>query len=150
MRSGQAHITTAKEYAVIAKERNPNIHVNFIAKEEITILKQRLDEHWEGVLAVPKTHQKHCFILKGSDKVMVADTSEFIVVSIRKSDDSSDSEAGEQAEEEEEEDKPTEEATTEEITPSAILTFWQFHCDGCTVRTFQFLIECVWCYIEQI
>ena len=83
---------------------------------------------------------------------MVADTSdskEFIVVSIRKSDDSSDSEAGEQAEEEEE-DKPAEEATTEEITPSAILAFRQFHCDGCTVRTFQFLIECVCCYIEQI
>ena len=52
VRSGQACITTAKEYAVITKERNPNIHVNFIAKEEITILKQRLDEHWEGVLAV--------------------------------------------------------------------------------------------------
>ena len=61
MRSGQAHITTAKEYAVIAKERNPNIHVNFIAKEEITILKQRLDEHWEGVLAVTQDPSETLF-----------------------------------------------------------------------------------------
>ena len=39
------------------------------------------------------------------------------MVSIRKTDDSSDSEAGEQTEEEEEEENPAEETTTEEITP---------------------------------
>ena len=46
MRSGQAHITTAKEDAVIAKERNPNIHVPNIHVPNIHVLFS--DRKWQS------------------------------------------------------------------------------------------------------
>ena len=121
IQSGQADITSAKEYASVAKERNPSIHVHYIAKEDIAILKQRLDDHWEGVLPVPQTHKRHCFIPKGRDKVLVADTSdsmEFTMVSIRKSMNSSDLEDTE----EEEDSAVEEEPITEEAIPLNLST----------------------------
>ena len=80
------YITSAKEYSMVAKEQNPSIHIQYITKEEIALQKTFLDAHWDGVLPVPKTHQRHCYIPKGKDKVMVADTSdatEFTTVAIR-------------------------------------------------------------------
>ena len=61
---------------ILSLQKNATQTYMLTSLQKITILKQRLDEHWEGVLAVPKTHQKHCFISKGSDKVIVADTSD--------------------------------------------------------------------------
>ena len=86
VRSEQAHITNPEEYAVVAKERNPNITIHFISKDTVDASKQSLDAHWEGVMAVPQTQQKHCFKPLGESKVMVADTSDaasFCVVTIR-------------------------------------------------------------------
>ena len=88
------HITTAEEYAKIAEQRNPKIHVEFIAKGDIDQIKPQLDAKWEGVLAVPKTHKMHCIIPKGKGMVMVSDTSdskEHTIVPLRKPD-STDSE----------------------------------------------------------
>ena len=62
LRSEKTHITNAEEYAVIAKERNPNVLVHYTPKEGIAAVKQQLDTHWVGVLAVPMTHQRHCYI----------------------------------------------------------------------------------------
>lgn len=86
VRSEQAHITNPQEYAVVAKERNPNITIHFISKDVIEAQNETLDAHWEGVLAVPQTQQKHCFKPLGKSKLMVADTSDsmnFSIVSIR-------------------------------------------------------------------
>ena len=55
VRSGQVHTTTAEEYTKIAKERNPKIHVQFIANGDIEQIKPQLDAKLEDVLAVPKT-----------------------------------------------------------------------------------------------
>ena len=87
VRSGQVHITTAEEYAKIAEQRNPKIHLQFIAEGDIDQIKPQLDAKWEDVLAVPKTHKMHCIILKGKGMVMVSDTSdskEYTIVSLRK------------------------------------------------------------------
>ena len=58
--NGKVHITTAEEYAKITEQRNPKIHLQFIAKRDINQIKPQLDAKWEGVLAVPKTHKMHC------------------------------------------------------------------------------------------
>ena len=70
------HITTAEEYAKIAEQRNPKIHMEFIAKGDIDPIKPQLDAKWEDVLAVPKAHKMHCIIPKGKGMVMVSDTSD--------------------------------------------------------------------------
>ena len=44
------------------------------------------EARWKNVVAVPRTRQMHCFIASGSDKLMVADTSDstcFTTVCIR-------------------------------------------------------------------
>ena len=63
VRSGQVHITTAEEYAKIAEQRNPKIHVQFIAKGDIDQIKPQLDAKWEGVLADPR----HASFRKGKE-----------------------------------------------------------------------------------
>ena len=45
IRSEKAHITSAKEYSIVAKERNPSIHIQYITKEEIALQKTFLDAH---------------------------------------------------------------------------------------------------------
>ena len=83
------HRTTAEEYAKIAEQRNPKIHVQFVAKGYIDQIKPQLDAKWEDVLAVPKTHKMHCTISKGKGMVMVSDTSdskEYTIVPLRKPD----------------------------------------------------------------
>ena len=89
VRSGQVHTTTAEEYAKIAEQRNPKIHLQLIAKGDIDQIKTQLDAKWEDVLAVPKTHKMHCIIPKGKVMVMVPDTSdskEYTIVPLRKPD----------------------------------------------------------------
>lgn len=98
VKSGQVHVTSAEQYAVVAAERSPNIHVHFISKADIQELEPFLDARWKNVVAVPRTRQMHCFIANGSDKVMVADTSDstkFTTVPIRKVDDSDSNEESE-------------------------------------------------------
>ena len=45
--------------AKIAEQRNPKIHLKFIAKRDIDQIQPQSDTKWEGVLAVPKTHKMH-------------------------------------------------------------------------------------------
>ena len=81
------HITIAEEYATIAEERNPKIHLQFITKGDIHQIKPQLDPKWEGVRAVPKI----CIIPKEKGMVMVSDTSdskEFTIVPLPDSPDS--------------------------------------------------------------
>ena len=65
--SGQVLITTAEEYAKIAQQCAPKIHLQFIAKGVIDQIKPQLDAKWEGVLAVPKTHKCTASIQKGKE-----------------------------------------------------------------------------------
>jgi hypothetical protein len=47
IKTGQASITTAQEYALIVAERNPGIHVKFITSEEICSNEECINQHWE-------------------------------------------------------------------------------------------------------
>ena len=117
VKSGKVHIATADQYAKVAEERNPNIHVHFIPKADIETLEPQLNVMWEDVVAVPKTHQMHCFIPSGRNRVMVADTSdstEFTIVPIRKA---SDSDSDEEEEVEDEELDSVEDTDSEEVVP---------------------------------
>lgn len=94
-RSDQAHVTNAEEYAAIACQRCPSIHISYIKREQTESLKPFLDQKWSDVVAVPRTHQTHCFKTSGKVKLMVADISAstaFHIVRIRKA--SSDDEGG--------------------------------------------------------
>ena len=72
----QVHITTPQEYARVAKERCPNIHIEYVPKESIGSLVGFLERKWENVIAIPGTHGIHFVQAHGSDKVMVAATSD--------------------------------------------------------------------------
>ena len=87
VKSEKVHITSAEQYAVVATECSPNIHVHFISKTDIQAVQPFLEARWKDVVAVPRTRQMHCFIANGSNKMMVADTSDstqFTTVCIRK------------------------------------------------------------------
>ena len=87
VRSEQVHVTNAEEYAQVAQQRCPNIHITYISKESTTALESFLDEKWKDVVAVPMTHQTHCVKTNGKNKLMVADNSDstqFRIVRIRK------------------------------------------------------------------
>ena len=75
VRSDQAHVTNAEEYAAVARQHCPSIHIGYITREQIESLKPFLDKKWTDVVAVPKTHQTHCFKTSGKDKLLVADIS---------------------------------------------------------------------------
>ena len=83
VRSDQAHVTNAEEYAAIARQRCPSIHISYIKREQIESLKPFLDQKWSDVVAVPRTHQTHCFKTSGKVKLMVADISALRVVAER-------------------------------------------------------------------
>ncbi len=94
VRSGHVNINTPEQYAVVAQERNQNIHVHYISKADIEALETQLNEQWENVIPVPKTHQLHCFIPNGEETLKVSeisDSKEFTVVRIRKRSTSSES-----------------------------------------------------------
>ena len=87
IRSDQAHVTNAEEYAAIARQRCPSIHISYIKREQIESLKPFLEQKWSIVVAVPRTHQTHCFKTSSKVKLMVADISistAFRIVCIRK------------------------------------------------------------------
>jgi len=93
VKSGMSHVENAKDYATVAKERNPHIHIEYISQVKINDMKSTLDAKWLDVCTVPGTHQLHCVIPNGPDKLLIADTSDadsFKVVLIRKVEDNND------------------------------------------------------------
>ena len=105
-------------------KQRPNVLVHYIPKEDIAAVKQQLDTHWEGVLVVPMTHQRHCYIPKGRNQMMVADISdatEFTMVTIRLNA-VEDTEEDEESEEEvnEEEEDAAEQAAVEDAVPLSL------------------------------
>ena len=109
VKSGMSHIENAKEYAGVAKEINPNIHIEYIPHTEINDMKPSLDAKWLNVCMVPGTQQLHCIVPNGPDKLLVAETSDadsFTVVSIRKAEaDGHDEEEEDNGEEDDGEDE---------------------------------------------
>ncbi len=88
IRSGQAHVSNPEEYAVVARERNPNIYIEYVSQSSIEEMYSFLDAKWNDVTAVPQTHKMHCYYPISSSQLMVAeisDATEFKVVSIYKS-----------------------------------------------------------------
>ena len=107
IRSDQAHITNAKEFADVAQLRCPNIHVSFIPTEQIKSFESFLDEKWKDVVGVPMTHQTHCIQTSGKQKLMVADTSDstqFRTVRVRKEEQSDNEEESDDISDEESDD----------------------------------------------
>ena len=74
VKSGMSHIGNAKDYASVAKERNPGIYIEYISRDEINDMKTSLDAKWLNVCSVPGTQQLHCIIPNGPDKLLVAET----------------------------------------------------------------------------
>ena len=48
IRSEKSHITTPQEYSALAKQLCPNIHVEFVAKNDINQQFTFLDTKWKG------------------------------------------------------------------------------------------------------
>ena len=101
-------IENAIEYAVVVKERNSKIHIEYVAQAE------SLDARWFNVCMVPGTQQLRCIVphRHGRDKLLVAETSDadsFTVVSIRKAETGSSDEDDDEKHEEGEEGEGTQE-----------------------------------------
>ena len=52
----RAHMTNASEYSTLGKQLCPNIHIEFIPKEDIAQQTTFLDAKWESIRAKPRTH----------------------------------------------------------------------------------------------
>lgn len=59
IKAGHQLVTTASEYADVAKARNPNIQIQFISNSEVEAREPELLKRWEGVLSIPKTQKLH-------------------------------------------------------------------------------------------
>ena len=82
------HITSAQEYATLAKELCQNILVQYIPKDEVEKNHAFLDVRWEGVFSLPGTQQLHFIKPHGSDKLQVSDITDagqFQIYQIRRS-----------------------------------------------------------------
>lgn len=86
MKTACASATTAEEYATLAKERNLNIHIQFISHEAMEQKEIFLKQHWEGVFCIPRTHRIHVVCPDGPNKVQVAEisTGTFTLIQMRK------------------------------------------------------------------
>ena len=58
----------------LGKQLFPNIHIEYVSKEDIDQHTSFLDKKWENTKVVPGTHQVHCVQADGSDFVKVSDT----------------------------------------------------------------------------
>ena len=67
---------TCDERQSLGKQLCPNIHIEFIPKEDIAQQTTFLDAKWENIRALPRTHHIHCVRTHGSDKVKVSDTTD--------------------------------------------------------------------------
>ena len=82
------HITSAQEYATLAKELCQNILVQYIPKDEVEKNHAFLDVRWEGFFSLPGTQQFHFIKPHGSDKLQVSDITDagqFQIYQIRRS-----------------------------------------------------------------
>lgn len=57
VRSEQVHISTPEEYAQVAKERCPNIRIEYVPRESIQLVASFLEAKLDNVITVPGTHQ---------------------------------------------------------------------------------------------
>ena len=73
VKAERAHVMN---YLTLGKQVCPNIHTEFIPKDDIAQQTTFLDAKWENTRAVPRTHHVHCVKSHGSDKVKVSDTSD--------------------------------------------------------------------------
>ena len=93
-----------EQYSTVAQQRNPNIHVHYIAKAEIEALEKKLSDLWKEVITILGTHKYHFFMTSGESKMKVSETStstEYTIVKIRKSEDNqeSDNNSGDEVDE---------------------------------------------------
>ena len=64
-------MTVASEYSTLRKQLCPNIHIEFVSKEDFAELTSFLDIRWNNTKPEPQTHQVHCVKSHGSDSVQV-------------------------------------------------------------------------------
>ena len=76
VKAERAHVMNASEYSTPGKQLCPNIHIEFIPKEDIAQQTTFLDAKWASIRAIPRTHHIHCVKTHGSDKVKVSDTTD--------------------------------------------------------------------------
>ena len=54
VKAERAHVTNASEYSTLGKQLCPNIHIEFIPKEDIAQQTTFLDAKWENIRALPR------------------------------------------------------------------------------------------------
>lgn len=80
IKADRAHVTNAKEYAELAQELCPKIHLQYIPSKEIERHALFLAAKWEKVLGVPGTLRVHGVKPDGQFNIKVATTSDQIEI----------------------------------------------------------------------
>ena len=76
VRSGKACASNPMEFYHVAKERNPEIQIEFVSQEHIEKDRYVLNEHWDKTCPIPNTQQLHSVIAHGPNCVLVGETSD--------------------------------------------------------------------------
>lgn len=70
-------VNTANEFARVAAEKNPNVMVAFVTKDEVNKKVMEVESLWSSAIAVPDTHSVHCVSLTNNNNyIVVGDTSD--------------------------------------------------------------------------
>ena len=78
-------ISNASEYADLARQRNPNIHILYITKSKVEESKHFLDDRFTNVRSYSGCSQMHCFKYYGNNIIYMSETSDctrFTVVKV--------------------------------------------------------------------
>ena len=76
VRSGQGQASTPLSFHNVAVQRNPNINVMFMAKENILHNEGELQAHWACTIPIPNTHKLHFVSPRGAAHLLISDTSD--------------------------------------------------------------------------
>lgn len=68
-------VSTASQFATVAAERNPNITIAFIPKEEVDSSLTEVEQLWYSAVPVPDTHSVHCVTVTDQRYIIVRETS---------------------------------------------------------------------------
>ena len=99
IRCGKGQATTPLEFHHLAKNRNPNINIDFIPASTISEKKEELEARWDDTVPVTNTQKIHFVMPVGSSHLLVADTSDSpqkrrVTISVDNGDSDSDEDQG--------------------------------------------------------
>lgn len=75
VKAGKVLVNTAQQFAVVAAEMNPSVHIKFLSNEEIEKNSESLYTKWEVALPVPNIQSVHCVKPSSYNHVQISDIS---------------------------------------------------------------------------